>query len=192
MRVFITVLILIFTLQSWIKADDVRDFEIEGMSIGDSLLKYYDLDQINNFLKNVYNNEKFYKLQILDQSLLNKLEKYDSISFHFKKNDNEYIIQNIGGIIFYNKIDDCLNEKKIISKEISEVLDVKLIYSKLTASWDKNTKYYQSEGEVGKGGVVAITCYDWSKKDEENKGWNDNLSIEIFNKEVAIFIRQNS
>ena len=192
MRFFIAVLVLIFSLQSLTNADDVRDFEIEGMSIGESLLKYYDLDQISNFLQNDYDNEKFYKLQIIDQSLLNELEKYDAISFHFKKNDNEYIIQNIGGIIFYNKIDDCLNEKKIISKEISEVLDVKLTYSKLTASWDKNTKYYQSEGEVGKGGVVAITCYDWSKKIEENKGWDDNLTIEIFNKEVAIFIRQNS
>ena len=40
MRVFITVLILIFNLQSWSKADDIRDFEIEGMSIGDSLLDY--------------------------------------------------------------------------------------------------------------------------------------------------------
>ena len=192
MRIFLTVLVLIFSFQSLTNADDIGDFEIEGMSIGDSLLKYYNLDQISNFLQNDYNNKKFYKLQIIDQSLLNELEKYDSISFHFKKNDNEYIIQNIGGIIFYNKIDDCLNEKKIISKEISEGLNVKLTYSKITASWDKNTKYYQSEGEVGKGGVVAITCYDWSKKDEENKGWNDNLSIEIFNKEVASFIRQNS
>ena len=51
------------------------------------------------------NNEKFYKLEIADQSLLNKLEKYDSISFHFKKNDNKYIVQNMGGIIFYNEID---------------------------------------------------------------------------------------
>jgi hypothetical protein len=45
---------------------------------------------------------------------------------------------------------------------------------------------------IGEGGVVAITCYDWSKKDEENNGWTDNLSIEIYNKEVATFIRQNS
>ena len=42
MRVFLTVLILIFSLQSWTKADDIRDFEIEGISIGESLLKYFD------------------------------------------------------------------------------------------------------------------------------------------------------
>ena len=186
------VFILTFSFQALTKADDIRDFQIEGISIGDSLLKYYNLDQINNFFRNNYNNKKFYKLEIANQSLLDKLKKYDSLSFHFKKNDNKYIVQNLGGIIFYNEIGDCLSEKKIITKEISEALNVKFTYRKLSATWDKNTKYYQSEGEIGEGGVVAITCYDWSKKDEENNGWTDNLSIEIYNKEVATFIRQNS
>ena len=40
MRIFFTVLVLIFGFQSWTKADDIRDFEIEGISIGDSLLDY--------------------------------------------------------------------------------------------------------------------------------------------------------
>ena len=42
MRVFIAVLVLIFSFQSLTKADDIRDFEIEGMSIGDSLLDYFN------------------------------------------------------------------------------------------------------------------------------------------------------
>ena len=195
MKRLLLVLILTFSFQTLTfraQADDIRDFQIEGMSIGDSLLKYYDLNEISNFLRNNYNNEKFYKLEITDQSLLDKLKKYDSVSFHLKMNDNKYIIQNIGGNILYKKIDDCLNEKKIITKEISEALDIKLTYSELSATWDKNTKYYQSEGVVGKGGVVAITCYDWSKKDEEKYGWSDNLSIEIYNQEVANFIRKSS
>ena len=40
------------SLQTLVEADDIRDFEIEGISIGDSLLKYYNLDQINNFFRN--------------------------------------------------------------------------------------------------------------------------------------------
>ena len=36
MRVLIRVLIVILSLQSLTKADDIRDFEIEGISIGDS------------------------------------------------------------------------------------------------------------------------------------------------------------
>ena len=48
MRVFLSVLILIFSLQSWTKADDIRDFEIESMSIGDSLLDYFNETEIQN------------------------------------------------------------------------------------------------------------------------------------------------
>ena len=41
MKIFLIILILIFNIQSLTKADDIRDFEIEGISIGDSLLKFY-------------------------------------------------------------------------------------------------------------------------------------------------------
>ena len=41
MRVFIAVLVLIFSLQSWTKANDIREFEIEGVSIGDSFLNHF-------------------------------------------------------------------------------------------------------------------------------------------------------
>ena len=47
MRVFITVLVLIFSLQSWTRADDISEFEIEGMSIGDSLVDYFSHEEIN-------------------------------------------------------------------------------------------------------------------------------------------------
>ncbi len=43
MRLFLSIIIL-FSFQSWTKANDVRDFQIEGMSIGDSALKYFSKD----------------------------------------------------------------------------------------------------------------------------------------------------
>ena len=48
MRVFLSVIIIIFNLQSWTKADDIRDFQIEGMSVGDSLLDYLSEQEILN------------------------------------------------------------------------------------------------------------------------------------------------
>ena len=62
MRVFITVLVLIFSLQSLTKADDIRDLEIEGMSIGDSLLDFMSENQIKDSLKSkfaVFYEDKF-------------------------------------------------------------------------------------------------------------------------------------
>ena len=46
MRLFLLILILTFNLQSWTKADDIKDFEIDGISIGDSLLDYYEITEI--------------------------------------------------------------------------------------------------------------------------------------------------
>ena len=42
MKLFVAILVLIFSLQSWTKADDIRDFEIEGISIGDSFVTESD------------------------------------------------------------------------------------------------------------------------------------------------------
>ena len=38
MKILLSVLILILGLESFTKADDISDFEIEGISIGDSAL----------------------------------------------------------------------------------------------------------------------------------------------------------
>ena len=46
MRKFLLILILILSFQSWTKADDLSDFQIEGISIGDSLLLHLTLDGI--------------------------------------------------------------------------------------------------------------------------------------------------
>ena len=48
MRIILSIFILIFSLQSWSKAEDIRDFEIEGMSIGKSVLDYFDIKEINS------------------------------------------------------------------------------------------------------------------------------------------------
>ena len=47
MRVLITVIILIFSFQSWARADDIRDFQIEGMSLGDSALDFFTVKELN-------------------------------------------------------------------------------------------------------------------------------------------------
>ena len=53
-RLLIT-LILLLSFQSLTKADDIRDFQIEGMSIGDSLLDYFSETEIKN------HNQKYYR-----------------------------------------------------------------------------------------------------------------------------------
>ena len=56
MKKFLAILILIFTLQTPSQADDIRDFQIEGVSLKDSLLDYFSEEEIQKYT----NNYKFF------------------------------------------------------------------------------------------------------------------------------------
>ena len=60
MKKFLAILILAFTLQTPSQADDIRDFQIEGMSIGDSLLDYFDKERIESYKTPYPKSDKFY------------------------------------------------------------------------------------------------------------------------------------
>ena len=40
------IFLFIFLLPNWTKADDIKDFEIEGLSVGSSLLDHFSLKKI--------------------------------------------------------------------------------------------------------------------------------------------------
>ena len=45
-KIFLTILILIFSFQSLTNASEVKEFELEGMSVGDSLLDHFNIENI--------------------------------------------------------------------------------------------------------------------------------------------------
>ena len=56
MKRLLLVFILMLSFQSLTKADDIRDFQIEGISVGDNLL---DQTAILNVTKNFIKNKKY-------------------------------------------------------------------------------------------------------------------------------------
>ena len=89
MKRLLLILILTLSFQSWTKADDIRDFQIEGMSIGDSLLDYFSANEIKNNKKDYYTNDKFTAVDFRDKSLF---KNYDGAQIHYKTKGNKYII----------------------------------------------------------------------------------------------------
>jgi len=63
MKRLLLILILTFSFQSLSKADDIRDFQIEGMSLGDSLLDFFSLEEIKSFKAYFYNDKEYKALQ---------------------------------------------------------------------------------------------------------------------------------
>jgi len=64
MKKLLGILVLDLFLITPSQADDVRDFQIEGMSIGDSLLDYFSEKEINDSRRNYFSNKKYYAVGI--------------------------------------------------------------------------------------------------------------------------------
>ena len=92
LRILIVVTLLIFNFQSLTKADDIREFQIEGISIGDSLLKFVDKKTILSSRSYTYKDDKFYTLDIWSE----KFQEYPVIQFHLEKNSRHFLNQTKG------------------------------------------------------------------------------------------------
>ena len=173
------------------QADDIRDFQIEGMSIGDSALNYYTKDELSNALKSYYPNKKFYLIDIVSKGTT-----YENIQFAFKQNDKNFKIYNIsGGIFFDNKpFGDCLKKQKEISKKINATFDNLKIKEGTIYNHpgDKTGKSKKKDIEITfskTSEIIVIDCVDWSKKITKEKQWIDNLGVGLYSKEYENWLR---
>ena len=147
MRFFLISIILIFSFQSWTKADDIRDFEIEGISIGDSLLSFGSKDQINSIKSSQQYKSKY---TIYDIEKIIDTKTYDYMSLTTKINDKDLIVTSVAGIINYIELDNCLEQQKQISKEIESILKYD----------DKDEQVYPSQRDkTGNSKIYSIVYY---------------------------------
>ena len=194
MKTFIIILLLIFSLQSWTKADDVSDFEIEGMSIGDSLLEFFNEKEIREEIKTAAFYPKSKKFMII--SLIPKTVKnYENINFHIKSNDKKYVIHSVKGMS-YMETKKCLNVKKDVVKEIKTLIpDAKL--REYTDDYGK--AYGTSKAHINdfyiQDGVIRVFCTDWDKEFMEKKfnmTYRNTLSVNASSDELVNFMRNEA
>lgn len=183
MKKFLAIIILklCFIIQS--QADDIKDFEIEGISVGDSLLNFYSEEKIKNSEPLHYpNSKKFYQI-----ALLIKSEKYDALNINLKEGDKKYIVHSIKGLKDYdNKHKDCLKEKKNIISEISSIVkNTKEIKYKSNFS-NRFGKSFSigTTFEVSNGSFTAF-CVKWDKKNKDviSRNWIDTLNVNMASSE---------
>jgi hypothetical protein len=184
MKEFIAVLILIFSFQSWTKADDISDFEIEGMSIGDSLLNHFSKSEIEN--NKVFEVEQKNNKEVSRYYIYKNTGNYEYITASFKTNDKQYKIIELSGFINLS-FKDCKKKRKNIDKEL------KLLFGNLEREksgdlkhqLDKSSKVNHIVYWFNNNEYISLTCYDWSKK----SGHEDQLRLEIYNSEYMEWLR---
>ena len=168
---FLIILVLIFNLPNLSIADDISDFQIEGMSVGDSLLDYFTEEEIQKKLKIAYSYKDKFKLFSIESS---KYEIYDYVQFVVKRGDRKFEIYNIVGVFgYHNNINDCYKKKDTIGKELSDMFkDAKQNDEATKHDADKSgeSKATTLWINLDSGAAVAVACYDWSEKEK----WNNS------------------
>ena len=195
MRLYITVLVLILSFQFWTKADDIRDFEIEGMSIGDSLLEHFSKksieDEIRSEFSYKYENSNWVQLGVgstKDFPLFKKLDRFDELGITIKANDKNYIVHGLSGeILCYNNIDKCLITKDEIISDLENVFkDIEV------DSWERKHPLDKTGKSIVYGNdlkandldfVISVSVYDMSDDD-----FNDSVKVSIKTEELHNFI----
>ena len=165
----ISVILLTFSLQA--KADDIRDLEIEGISIGNSLLDFMNLKKIEEKINSysdkgyIYKSKKYYALTFDRSAFNSNLELYDQVQFHFKDKNDSFTIESIAGIKLYkNNIDQCYSFLKLREKEADEMF----------SNFEKTESNRSNEGKIKKllgyfyelpdKSTIYIACEDWTKE----------------------------
>tara|TARA_B100000579_G_scaffold107984_1_gene85959 strand:+ start:137 stop:742 length:606 start_codon:yes stop_codon:yes gene_type:complete len=196
MRIFLSALILIFSFQSFTKADDISKFEIEGMSIGDSLLNYFSKnnieEEINSKFSYKYKGNKFVKLGVGDTSefpLFKKLEQYDELGITVKPNDKKYIIYGLAGETHCKN-----NIKKCFSVKDEIIRDLKILFKDLTVkSWEekhpidktgKSIVYGNTLSTESINGIFQVSIYDMF-----SDNYTDAVDVSFRLKEYSDFIK---
>ena len=189
MKKFLAILVLgLFLITpSW--ADDIRDFQIEGMSIGDSALDYFTKEELNNALDITYYKNNTFMYYFLD---VPNSQTYESIQITVKPDDKKYIIYNLDGHIFYYKnIKNCYKKMDEVKKDIDSVFTVK-------SKSDTANHPIDETGESVANGIyldfpsgdsIDTECYIWGKKIQEDENYESNLSVSLSTKVITDFLK---
>ena len=196
MKRFLLIFFLTFSFEILVKADDIRDFEIEGLSLGDSALEIQNKDAIEEQKKlpdAFYPKSKRFFTVSFGKSKLN-LETYEALQLELKSNDSKYIIYSIMGKIYFpNNIEGCYKKQNDIAKDLAKLFkNVQIDHKGISNhGWDKSGKSTRKRIIFwfdGTEDYVKLVCNDWS--DELNQ--RDNLGVTINSGEFANFLRNEA
>ena len=193
MKILVKFIILIFSFFPIIsKANDIYDFEIDGMSVGQSLLEIIPLNKIENAF-NYDHLPSSMKFRITEFENEIKSDTYDAFQIYYKPEDRDFIIHSIrafldcDGTFNQQKIDDCTSKFKDLEKKLQNVflnipkigpIKGDLIDDKTGNSYSEMI-YYELEN-----GFIILEHKIWSN----SMDYIDSVSLSIETTEVRNWI----
>ena len=183
--------LILFSFSAPSFADDISDFEIEGISLGDSLLDYMTEEKIKIQLeknKEMYSHTDKKFIGILVDGISSDVYEYIVVTIK-RIDDLDYKIYSIRGMFDYSNPADCLKKQKTIVKDLS------LIFKKAKKDEWKRSPPVDPTGQseitsfdfiLEDGGSVSVVCHDYAKHVDLPSG----LDVTVRNEEYHTWLNK--
>ena len=173
--------LILFSFQAPSQAEDISEFQIEGMSIGDSLLDFFSDKTINKALDESHKG----KLFITKTIKLKDSDMYEYVQVSYRTSDKNKKLHSVVGVkVFPDNIKRCKKEMKKIDSEFSLLFNfaIKKDWGKYNAS---QGHYFPITFDFKDKSRAMIACYDWNKE----SGINDNLKVTLYSAEYREYLQ---
>ena len=176
-KIFTYLFLIFFSFLVSSHAENIKDFQIEGISLGDSLLDHFSKKMIKKNKMDYYNNDKFTAVDFRDKSLF---KNYDGAQIHYKTKGNKYIIYALDFVLeFENNFNQCFKKQDQIVNALSDTFASVVIKKKQNIKHpeDKsgNSKVTSVYLNFDSGDYASVDCYNWSDK----MGYPDHLRVSL-------------
>ena len=189
MKTLIALLVLSFS--PLVIANNISDFEIEGISIGDSILEYLSEDQIKQGIKDTRKSYDYLSDEFGEVYLFEEYKNYDFLSFYVKPKDQKFLIYGLRGHLTtslnecYKLKDEILNDILIYLKNYERTDETAYYpFDKSGKSFAKYTSYFSQSGDE-----VSIICTFFEESIKKKFNYEDGLALEILSSEVSNWLR---
>ena len=205
MKKIFFLIIWILTFQTQSLSDNIRYFQIERMSIGDSALDYFSQSQLEDNEQGWHN----YSYNEYSTSYMPGKGIYSWFLVSYKNDDNKFIIEGlVGGIEkknYNNK--ECNNKLDNVALNISELF--KNTVQKEKKSYELTTDAAQTYPFAGKSAVTSLSfnfldgakiilaCYNMDKEAKQNESFlksilkpKDSFRIDVRSRVFVNFLKK--
>ena len=206
MKKIFFLIIWILTFQTQSLADNIRYFQIEDMSIGDSALDYFSESQLEDNEQGWHN----YSYNEYSTSYMSGKGIYNWFLVSYKNDDNNFTIEGLVAGLEKKNYDnkECNNKLDVVTLNISELY-------KNTAQEEK--KFYKLTGDASRtypfagksivtslsfnfldGAKIILACYDMDKEAKQNESLlksvlkqNDSFRIDVRSSTFVKYLKKN-
>ena len=188
----------IFLVLMWCNAgvaDDISEYEIEGISIGDSLLDHLSKEEIITEIERTRPAYNHLNNDFGEVYLYGNFDNYDRLSFFVKPNDEKFLIYEVRGLISYiEDLNGCHKKQNEIVEEISDLFeDAKKSEESFKSRSDPSGKSTKDKVKFtfNSGDEIQIVCSNWEENLRIKNNWGEGVSVIISTNEVLNWLSGN-